>query len=807
MLIANDVLKGNSECRVARARVLVAAMTIFLPAFFFSPSNAVSVEPYRIRFADPLGQPWRISRYPELQGRAVRSMTEDSVGNMWFGVCNGVVRYDGIHWQDHTADEGLFTGHVESVAARPDGSIIAATQHGLFELSGNQWQRLFPDNPDVSFPVTKVIVTPEDVVWACSTWGMLRLEAGESTLYTSSGFWDAAQRQEAFDSLVDFQTDRLPSSSYPDGTGIVLAGRTVAEMSKNSPARESGLRVGDRILEVQGETEDLRNALHRDAGEQIALTVKRYDSDLPESISFQTTETSGAHPYPAMYSVMRDTQGRIWCGAVGSRIFVTEDNGTSWRTWLKKDGLYVGKRPNAIELANHDILVISTQRNGGLSRFDGSNWTRESVSHLTDSRSVATVAQTCDGTIWVTGTNQLDLKRGEDWKSHDTRVAGIPGSRHRLLNASDDGLWVLGYGQYPVRIAMSSGETMSLKNLDFQCYDTDERRWFIDSNTKRIVRYDGNSAVSFGSEDDVIDDPTGIVAVAEKGIVAFGAHQKSASVSTFDGSEWTRVDFPEVAPKLTSKGFTVASDGRVWISSRRNLRDGQAGGVIVGFGNDWQHYAPPDAPPYAMTIQEMPDGRMMFAGAFGVVAYDGTSWTQLTEKLLQDTRVPDGTTDLEGTVWLATRDRGVLRFRDGVWTAFSTDDGLLSNEVETIAVGPGQDIWASTTEGLCRFDGFRFHRVNLPGHSGRHSLRSGLGRSIWLDGNHRYVPDGQAPTAEIAQQSISIDADSNAMVTWHGVDPWNRTPADELSWSHRIDGGPWSPYMQESQLVLRDLSP
>jgi PAS domain S-box-containing protein len=81
-----------------------------------------------------------------------------------------------------------------------------------------------------------------------------------------------------------------------------------------------------------------------------------------------------------------------------------------------------------------------------------------------------------------------------------------------------------------------------------------------------------------------------------------------------------------------------------------------------------------------------------------------------------------------------------------------------------------------------------------------------MGTSIWLDGIHRYVPDAIAPNATLDEKTLIIEADSPAMVSWHGSDAWNRTAPDELSWSHRIDQGPWSPYRQESRLVLRELS-
>jgi PAS domain S-box-containing protein len=203
---------------------------------------------------------------------------------------------------------------------------------------------------------------------------------------------------------------------------------------------------------------------------------------------------------------------------------------------------------------------------------------------------------------------------------------------------------------------------------------------------------------------------------------------------------------------------------------------------------------------------ELPDGRMMFGNGSGVIVYDGTKWSRTTHDLLRETSCPSGTIDAEGTVWFATRSHGVLRYRDDQWTALTTDDGLLSNEVATIAAGKSGDVWASTTGGLCRFDGSRFYRVDLPGHFGRKSLRSERDGSIWLDGAHRYVPDRNSPVVVLEEESIKIEANASGLIRWRGVDAWNRTAADKLTWSHRIDGGRWSPFYDESQFVLENLS-
>ncbi len=228
--------------------------------------------------------------------------------------------------------------------------------------------------------------------------------------------------------------------------------------------------------------------------------------------------------------------------------------------------------------------------------------------------------------------------------------------------------------------------------------------------------------------------------------------------------------------------------------------------MIVGFGDKWQHIKPPSAPAYATSITELDDGRMLLAGGYGAVMYDGNGWSRVTHEFVLATPCPAAAVDEDGTVWMATRTRGVLRYRGDRWTCLTMDQGLPANECSMIGVGPRGDVWVSTPGGLCRYDGKSFQRVDLPAAMGRQSLQfDGEGR-LWLDGIHRCGLDTNPPVAFLEGESTELSLHARGLVTWHGSDAWNRTPADKLLWSYQIDERPWSSYQPESRLVLNGLS-
>lgn len=73
----------------------------------FSALNIFSQNKYVPDFGGPLNEPWRWTTFEELSGKGVRCIAESSDGNMWFGVNNGVIRYNGLEWKEYNGNNGF----------------------------------------------------------------------------------------------------------------------------------------------------------------------------------------------------------------------------------------------------------------------------------------------------------------------------------------------------------------------------------------------------------------------------------------------------------------------------------------------------------------------------------------------------------------------------------------------------------------------------------------------------------------------------------------------------------------------------
>ena len=279
-------------------------------------------------------------------------------------------------------------------------------------------------------------------------------------------------------SWKDCRNSASHSGVTQQGSGIVVADRYVASISDDSPAGEAGLQIGDTLLGAQSKSSPQSQQWSANPGEVITLTVKRLKSNKQELITFRARENQDRVRSPAVHSVTEDSKGRIWVGATEGRVFVSEDGGSNWHTWSKQENLIVGKCPIIVENTDGEIGVVSSERHGGLCRYRES-WQHESLSELEHSDFTSTAVVTGDGSLWISGRNRLLRYSDGNWNVADTRNLKIPGNIKQMLVAPDGALWLAGDNQYAVRIAMSPREFLSVKDLNYQCTQTDGTRWFI----------------------------------------------------------------------------------------------------------------------------------------------------------------------------------------------------------------------------------------------------------------------------------------------------------------------------------------
>ena len=132
---------------------------------------------------DPLLQAWRWQTFPELNGRGFRCLTEGQDGSMWFGVDDGVYRYDGLSWILYTPKNGLVGAPVTVLFSASDGSIYAGTKNGISKFLNNSWETIFSFADSSEGEISDLVQTPDGSLWVATHQGLINLHKGTITLY------------------------------------------------------------------------------------------------------------------------------------------------------------------------------------------------------------------------------------------------------------------------------------------------------------------------------------------------------------------------------------------------------------------------------------------------------------------------------------------------------------------------------------------------------------------------------------------------------------------------------------------------
>lgn len=73
-----------------------------------------------------------------------------------------------------------------------------------------------------------------------------------------------------------------------------------------------------------------------------------------------------------------------------------------------------------------------------------------------------------------------------------------------------------------------------------------------------------------------------------------------------------------------------------------------------------------------------------------------------------------GLQDKAGNLWFSATGQGVYRFNGKTFLQFTQKDGLNSNTVWSMMEDKAGNIWFGTSEGLCRYDGQKISKMQLP---------------------------------------------------------------------------------------------
>jgi len=102
----------------------------------------------------------------------------------------------------------------------------------------------------------------------------------------------------------------------------------------------------------------------------------------------------------------------------------------------------------------------------------------------------------------------------------------------------------------------------------------------------------------------------------------------------------------------------------------------------------------------------------------GLLRFDGASFVLYNREntpVFTDNNIFCLTVSRDNSLWIGSEGGGLIRYRDGVFRAFSRAVGLTNGFVRAVHEDHGGQIWVGTDNGLFRLAGDRVERVDNSG--------------------------------------------------------------------------------------------
>lgn len=252
---------------------------------------------------------------------------------------------------------------------------------------------------------------------------------------------------------------------------------------------------------------------------------------------------------------------------------------------------------------------------------------------------------------------------------------------------------------------------------------------FVEYDGAGIVKHPGLGNL-FGVHDDQIFDvfqdangtiwyctDKGIRSVAGNHVLSLDPYQPDHTaayrISTGPGGAlWVstgmgiyRIDGGEMwtpAPSLHARGVYAGKDGDLWIGTNGR-------GLVHLRPRLIRMYAQEDSLPpsdLVMTVLSAQDGRLWVGSNCGLSVFDGSHFRNFFEKDgLTNSCVWSLAEDHQHNLWIGTYGGGLFQYRKGVFTQYSTEQGLASRIVLQIVVSQDDSLWMATPDGVSHMQG------------------------------------------------------------------------------------------------------
>ncbi len=309
---------------------------------------------------------------------------------------------------------------------------------------------------------------------------------------------------------------------------------------------------------------------------------------------------------------------------------------------------------------------------GGLSKYDGRNFSGYTIRNGLRNNMIWSVTADPAGNIWVGGNSEIAMFNGMTFVHYPKPLKQ---SAHSVNNTQ--------------QIIISGDTTWWRTSGDLYFITSGKLNYFVTPGPAGFV-----STISAGSDG---------LWIAKEGAIYHTANNKCDTI------RFTLAE-DQKAPLITR--IFKAHDGVVWVTTNEGLYKLENGHLISKpiFIEELT------IPPSITSITEDKSGVIWLSTSKGVIRVNGNSY-QLFNKQngLRDNSFPDIFTDTEGNVWMASDGQGIFRYSGTQFSGLDETIGLPSAQVTALTTNKSDSLFIGTYDaGLYIFKDGKVGTLSFP---------------------------------------------------------------------------------------------
>ncbi len=484
-----------------------------------------------------------------------------------------------------------------------------------------------------------------------------------------------------------------------------------------------------------------------------------------------------------VYAMEQDSKGYLWLGTQGGGI--SRFDGKQFDNFSTKNGL-PSNTINSIHKDSQDHLWIGTNR--GLCIYDGQKF-HEIKNEGNSINRVEAFYQVNDSIIWIGSRNgilEYSVKK-DSIKKLKLNPLLDKNIVHRIYKG-DTGIWIgttVGAWYYNKNKLIHFNEKNGLGGdeiLDFE--RSEDGIIWVAVHKKGITFIDEKKLEIIPNKN--IPDLSEIWCIHKDkdGNMWMGREEKGVYLFEPQDSSWTKITTREGLPNNNIISIKQDDWGNIWMAT-------SGGGIVKYLGQFFVHYDESEGVhgDRIYAIHQGKDDKIWFsASSNGLAYYDSLAFykTELDSGFL-NVKCKSILEDSQGKLWLGTIGKGLIVADTSGLDTINIDDGLIGKEILSMTEDNTGDIWVATNyQGIFRIrkteeEGYSIINFNLSNglKSNRiNTIKLGPDNNIWFasrSGHIGYFQDGMIKrvfdekdglTNDIAIRSIIFDSLGNI---WAGT--------------------------------------